>query len=153
MNIIGIDPGISGGIAVIYDGGEATAFAMPDTDTGVLDILRDVTRTVGWTVGWCVVYIEKVNPQPKNGARGNFTFGRSVGALRMAVAACGIPMHDVTPQRWQASFGLPSATKAGSNTAKKNAHKRKAQEMFPGIRMTHAIADALLIAEWGRRQP
>jgi len=148
MNIIGIDPGISGGIAVIYDGGEATAFAMPDTDIGILDSLREVTRTVGWRV-----YIEKVSPQPKNGARGNFTFGRSVGALRMAVAACGIPMHEVTPQRWQASFGLPSAAEAGSNTAKKNAHKRKAQEMFPGIRMTHAIADALLIAEWGRRQP
>jgi hypothetical protein len=29
--------------------------------------------------------------------------------------------------------------------------KRKAQELFPGIKVTHAIADALLIAEYNRR--
>jgi len=29
--------------------------------------------------------------------------------------------------------------------------KRKAQELFPAIKITHAIADALLIAEYGRR--
>jgi hypothetical protein len=33
----------------------------------------------------------------------------------------------------------------------KNITKRKAQELFPEIKITHAIADSLLIAEYGRR--
>ncbi len=33
----------------------------------------------------------------------------------------------------------------------KNVTKRKAQELFPEIKVTHAIADALLIGEYARR--
>jgi len=33
----------------------------------------------------------------------------------------------------------------------KNVSKRKAQELFPSMKVTHASADALLIAEYGRR--
>jgi hypothetical protein len=32
----------------------------------------------------------------------------------------------------------------------KNITKQKAQELFPGIKVTHAIADALLIATYGK---
>jgi hypothetical protein len=34
----------------------------------------------------------------------------------------------------------------------KNITKRKAQEMFPGIKVTHATADSLLIAHYGTLQ-
>jgi hypothetical protein len=33
----------------------------------------------------------------------------------------------------------------------KNVSKSRAQELFPSIKVTHAIADALLIAEHNRR--
>ena len=33
----------------------------------------------------------------------------------------------------------------------KNVTKSRAQELFPELKITHAIADALLIAEYGRR--
>jgi len=33
----------------------------------------------------------------------------------------------------------------------KNVSKRRAQELFPALKVTHAIADALLIAEFARR--
>jgi hypothetical protein len=33
----------------------------------------------------------------------------------------------------------------------KNVSKRKAQELFPQLKITHATADALLLAEFGRR--
>jgi hypothetical protein len=59
----------------------------------------------------------------------------------------------VTPQKWQKEFGL-IVTGRGlgqDDTAKKNRNKARAQELFPGIKITHAIADALLIAEYGRR--
>lgn len=58
---------------------------------------------------------------------------------------------DDQPGVWQKPFRLPTQKKAG-NTAKKNTHKARAQELFPGLKITHAVADALLIAEYGRRK-
>ncbi len=47
--------------------------------------------------------------------------------------------------RWQKEMGC--LTKGD-----KNVTKRRAQELFPTLKITHAIADALLIAEYGRTQ-
>ena len=33
----------------------------------------------------------------------------------------------------------------------KNVSKRKAQELFPGLKITHKIADALVLAKYGQR--
>jgi hypothetical protein len=74
-----------------------------------------------------------------------FTFGRGYGGLLMALTALEIPFVDVSPQKWQGAIGC--MTKGD-----KNVSKAKAQAMFPTIKITHAIADALLIAEWCRRQ-
>ena len=46
--------------------------------------------------------------------------------------------------RWQKYLGC--LTKGD-----KNVSKAKAQELFPDLKITHAIADSLLIAEYGRR--
>jgi hypothetical protein len=42
--------------------------------------------------------------------------------------------------------------KGETRTAKKNRHKDLAQRLFPKVKVTHAIADALLLAEWLRRR-
>ena len=96
-------------------------------------------------------YIERVASMPGQGVASTFKFGRSYGFLRGLLVAFAIPFEEVAPGVWQKPFGLPTLKKAGSITAKKNAHRAKAQQLFPGVKMTHAVADALLIAEWGRR--
>lgn len=144
MNILGIDPGKSGGIALFSGGVEAEQ--MPDTE-------RDIHRLVnGFAARADHAYIEQVHAMPGQGVTSMFNFGANYGGLRMVLIASYIPFESVPPAKWQREFGLPTLKKAGSNAAKKNAHKAKAQELFPSIRVTHAIADALLIAEWGRRQ-
>lgn len=35
----------------------------------------------------------------------------------------------------------------------KNISKARAQQLFPTAKITHATADALLLAEWRRKQP
>jgi len=55
------------------------------------------------------------------------------------------PAVDVYPMMWQAKMECLT----GGN---KNVSKHRAQELFPGVRITHAVADALLIAEYGRRR-
>ncbi len=80
-----------------------------------------------------------------------FSFGRNYGFLRGCLHCLKIPFEEVTPAKWQREFSLLRTDKAETNTAKKNRHKAKAQQLFPDTNVTHAIADALLIAEYGLR--
>lgn len=136
---IGIDPGKAGGIAFIPENGNAWAHSMPDTDQDVLELLQSASEHK------CHAVIERVGPMPKQGVVSVFTFGLGYGALGMALLASKIPFERVSPSVWQKSLGC--LTKGD-----KNVSKRKAQELFPNIRVTHCIADALLIAEYARRK-
>jgi len=146
MNFLGIDPGASGGIACVYDGGVpfAEARKMPGTPKDILAFLCN------WDLESSVAMIEKVHAMPKQGVSSTFKFGQNFGQLQMALAASGVRWEEVTPQKWQKEFGLilPNL----SNTDKKNRHKAAAQQLFPSLKITHAIADALLIAEYCRRR-
>jgi hypothetical protein len=133
---LGIDPGVSGGIAMVNRRGRVVQLAkMPTTDQDVLELLGD---------GGTFAILERVHSMPKQGHNGAFTFGRNYGALQMALAASNIPFDLVTPQKWQTAMGCLTG-------GDKNVSKRRAQQLFPGITITHAVADALLIAEYCRR--
>jgi len=144
--LIGIDPGNSGGVAVLRDG-QVTTFCLAKlTDQ---DLFRELAQLEPATV-----YLEKVGPTPQMGVTSAFTFGGNYRAVRMACVAAGLRLIDVTPQRWQSVLRLKKiAGGIGKNdTAKKNRNKAKAQELYPQLKITHAIADALLILEFGRMQ-
>lgn len=136
---IGIDPGASGALAFIPSEGNPWTVKMPETDRDILDALRD-----GMEHGTCKAWLEQVHAMPAQGVCSVFTFGQNYGKLQMALVACGIPFERVTPQKWQKAMGC--LTKGD-----KNVSKRRSQELFPNIKVTHAIADSLLIAEYGRR--
>ena len=95
-------------------------------------------------------YIEKVSSSPQMGVTSAFTFGRGYGFLRGLLTAYNYPFEEVLPRKWQASFGMKKG-KDESNTQWKNRLKGKAQQLFPHLKVTLATADALLIAEYGRR--
>ena len=88
---------------------------------------------------------------PGQGVTSMFNFGKSYGNLEAFLVAAAIPFERVTPSVWQREFGLIKK-KGETHTQKKNRHKSLAQELFPSVKVTHAVADALLIAEYGRRQ-
>jgi Holliday junction resolvasome RuvABC endonuclease subunit len=81
---------------------------------------------------------------PRQGVSSTFKFGTSYGFLRGVLVALEVPFEAVTPAKWQRSMSC--LTKGD-----KNVTKARAQELFPEVKVTHAIADALLIAEYGRR--
>lgn len=148
MSTIGIDPGSSGGVAWT-DGVKYHAEKMPATTADLITLLRDMSDAHEPT--WC--YIERVHAGPKMARSAAFKFGVSAGCILTAAIAAGLRVELVSPQKWQRALGLlQSGRKFGEgDTSKKNINKAKAQELFPGVKMTHAIADALLIAEYGRR--
>lgn len=112
---------------------------MPDTERDILDLLRDISRE-----GHCFAVLEFVRSSPQMGVVSAFTFGQGYGGLKMALAACGIPYEEVLPAKWQKALGC----RTGGD---KNVSKRKAQELYPAIKITHATADALLLATYCRR--
>lgn len=140
---IGIDPGASGGIAILSEGVKPYAVKMPETERDVFDTLNSLKT---WHDTEAVAVIEKVHSMPGQGVASTFTFGKGYGALRMALIALEIPYREITPQTWQKALGC--MTKGN-----KNVSKERAQQLFPMLKITHAIADSLLLAEWLRRQP
>ena len=141
MITIGIDPGKNGGIATIDEKGDAYADKMPETLQDLFELLN--SYSVGYD-GNCRAFIEQVHSSPQMGVKSAFTFGNGFGHLEMALTACGIPFERIRPQGWQKALGC--MTKGD-----KNVSKRRAQELFPTLKITHSTADALLIAEYGRR--
>lgn len=123
--------------------GAADVFAlkMPDTERDVWGRIVDGGVRSERTV---FAVIERVHSMPKQGVASSFKFGRSYGFLRGCLIASGIPFEEVTPQVWQKALGCLSR-------GDKNVTKARAQQLFPSLKITHATADALLLAEYARR--
>ena len=147
--VLGVDPGANGGIAWI-SGGKACVEKMPDTLQDLWDLILDIRdggepqQRLEKAVLGHVAYIEQVHSSPQMGVKSAFTFGNGFGHLEMALTAAGIPFERVRPQVWQKEL---SCLTGGD----KNVSKRRAQELFPHLKVTHATADALLIAHYGTK--
>jgi len=139
---IGIDPGSSsGGIAVVNaTGSDAQCWPLGNLTLSdiwsVVSMAPDSGRVFG--------VIERVSAMPKQGVSSTFKFGKSAGALEMALVAAGVEYELVTPTKWQAAMKCRS----GGN---KNITKAAAQRLFPALKITHLVADAILLAEFARR--
>lgn len=140
---IGIDPGSTGGIVVLNEFCNVVeAIKMPDTPLDILDFLKGVCYMRS-----CSALIERVHGMPGMGGSSMFTFGENFGYLQMAMLALSIPFEDHTPQKWMKYYQMKRA-KEESKTDWKNRLKQKAQQLFPDVKVTLAISDALLIAHY-----
>lgn len=142
MFTIGIDPGQSGGAALLdAEGRYVDAFKFKNiTDHDIANAFREWATLENVT---CL--IEKVHAMPRQGVTSMFNFGRNFGFLVGCLTCLAIPFDYVTPNQWQRA--LHCQTKGD-----KNVTKSKAQRIFPTIKITHAVADALLIAVYCRNQ-
>ena len=141
MTTIGIDVGVNGGIAWITDG-KPCVEKMPDTLQDLWEVIVSISLEAGTGGIGVKAYIEQVASSPQMGVVSAFSFGRGYGNLEMALTAAGIPFERVRPQEWQKHMKCMSG-------GDKNVTKRRAQELFPSLKITHATADALLIAQYG----
>ena len=142
---VGIDPGQSGGIAVL-DQYKVVLTVMPATETDVWRWIRDNC------VGCTSAVIEKVHAMPQQGVSSTFKFGVGVGLLRGCLIAAGISWEEVTPQRWIKALEIPYRGKTETKVEFKNRLKAKAQRLFPGIDVTLKTADALLLATYCQKK-
>ncbi len=148
MLYIGIDPGLSGAIALFDSDFGPIVEDMP-TMGKIVDGGNIANFFTGRDYkGRCHAFIEDVHSMPKQGVSSSFCFGRSFGTVIGVLAALEIPITFVSPQRWKKLFGL---------NKDKAASRRRAIELFPALAgdlkrvKDDGRAEALLIAEYGRR--
>ena len=137
--IIAIDPGVSGGMAAFSQGRFECAPFTGEGDAVAWLRRFDPESTTAW--------MEDVHSSPQMGVRSAFTFGRNAGFWTGSLAALGIPLRLVKPQVWQR--GVPGIS-GRQGPERKAALKGEACRRFPTHNVTHATADALLLADWAR---
>ena len=127
--IVGIDPGLSGAIALL-DPDDATIrivdmptneFATSTKNKTEVDPYGIVAELQQDTVEH--VYLEEVFSSPQMGVTSSFNFGEGKGMIRGVLAALGIPLTQVKPQRWKKDMRVP---------ADKKAAVMRASQLIPG---------------------
>ncbi len=144
----GVDVGTSGGIAfVATDLSFAEAYPMPATRRDLHELFHEYLPRLRMAV------VERVRSSPQMGVVSAFTFGTNYERPLAILTCLGVPFEEVAPTVWQKTFGLTLRGKAlgASSTKKKHAHRQKAQELFPRLKVTLSTCDAPLIAEFARR--
>ena len=148
MMIIGIDPGIGGGIAVLTD--KLRTYRMPDTYPGIFNLLSHIKDEASNGVS-CI--LEDVGKgRPGQSSKATATFARHNGHLEMALYALNIPTEKVTPQKWTKFYSnsIGKSTDYEGREWKKKL-KQEAQMLYPGTNVTLYTADAILIAHYGKQ--
>ena len=153
MKIIGIDPGLSGAIAILENNKVLSIFDIPVMSEGkknkkqlnsahlaqyIENNILDVNKTI--------VVVEQVNAMPGQGVTSMFNFGQTFGAIKGISAALKLPIFFVRPSKWKKHFELLKASKDASRT--------KTIEMYPSLanklsrKKDVNKSDAILIARF-----
>lgn len=107
---IGIDPGLTGAIAVLDDDERPIqVFDMPVMAQGVRGNEVNVAALSRMLLVYpdnTPVVLEKVHSMPRQGVASSFRFGESFGAVKGVVGALQMPLVLVTPQEWKKRAGL-----------------------------------------------
>lgn len=104
MLVIGIDPGVSGAIAVMGDVQRVMKLPRIDKDIDII-VVRDWLLDIPGD-GFDLAVIEKVGAMrgpdgKKQGTVSAFTFGHATGELTGMIKTMGIPLLKATPQQWK----------------------------------------------------
>ncbi len=148
--VMGMDPGKSGALAVLRLDGTVSKIEQFSKLTE-----RDLWESLkGWRVDDIRCYFEHTHSfGASDNAATSYVFGDKAGLARGFLIARGLPFEMVPPKKWQRGVGIQVIKGARlSYPDRKRRNKQKAQELFPHVKITNDVADALLIAEYGRRQ-
>lgn len=146
MLTIGIDPGLSGALAILDGDG------LPEL-VADLPVIRD--GRLAWIDGAslqstllnaltgrpCRAVVERVSAMPGQGVASSFAFGVGFGAILATLQTLHLPIEFVTPAAWKLAMGLGKDKRASID---------KARLLFPTVEFTlakhHGRAEALLLA-------
>jgi hypothetical protein len=143
MRILGIDPGVSAGGALLpTNGGPPSVFDLPIVNNQInAGAFRRMVHDLQPDLG----VVEVVHSMPGQGVASTFKFGMACGLIRGVLLGYGLPVVDVHPTVWKRHFKL---AKGDGEMSRALACNR-----FPALeglsrKKDHNRAEALLIALW-----
>ena len=154
MKVIGIDPGLSGAIAILKDNKVLNLFEMPEVmaegkknkrQLNSAQLAKLIKNNIEIDEEVSVV-VEQVNAMPGQGVTSMFNFGQTFGVIKGICATLDLPIYFVRPSKWKKHFELINSSKDASRT--------KAIEMYPSLSNDLAKkkdvnkSDAILIARF-----
>lgn len=139
--ICGIDPGVTGGIAFLYEDGLGAACDIP-TING--EVNGSALRTIFRQLQPDLTIIERAQAMPKQGVVSTFKFGQAYGTLRGILAGLGLSYNLVGPREWKKHFALD----ADKEKSRRLAIDFWGPEFF-NRKKDHGRAEAALIAKYG----
>ena len=143
MYYAGIDPGKNGALAIIYPDG--TAHVTPLASLELTTVLKALSKERHR------VCLEQVHAMPQQGVTSTFTFGMHYGWIKGILDAYNISYQEVAPQKWKRSYALDRTKQKSVDVCRK---------LFPEVSLKPTerskvdndnMAEALLLAEYGRR--
>lgn len=150
--IIGIDPGLDGGIAIISGTSTSSYIELLETiptvkKTGFIKRQVDAQKLGNLLRVYpdAVCYLEGVASRPGQGVASVFSFGDTYGAIRGVLGALNIPTYIVIPSKWKKSLQISS----------KEDSLKASQDLFGALKFRkkdHNLAEALLIAYYGQKE-
>lgn len=145
MNIIAIDPGANGAAAIDYTVYSDIHFILSfNFKNEIENFMRAISLLKEEDVE-TVIYFEKVHAIFSSSAKSTFSFGFNNGYIQGILRAKGFEnIKFVCPTKWQTEMNCRTH-------GDKNITKELAQKLNPGIKVTHANADALLILEYAKK--
>lgn len=98
------------------------------------------------------IFIEEISAAPGQGVTSMFSMGYGFGLLIGIISCLGIPHTRVKPNIWKGKLlaGLPKEKMASCVVATRLFPKAVDILLLPKGGLDHNVADALLIAEWGK---
>lgn len=140
--VAGIDPGLSGALAVLNEEDDCETTLMPK-----MEKLVDGGAIARWLGdhGVQLAIVEQAQAFPGQGVSTMFNYGRAYGQVLGVLQACLIPYRLVSPTQWKKAMKL---------SPDKDRSRRLAIEMLPRAavqfqrKMDEARAEAALIAWW-----
>lgn len=150
--IVGVDPGVTGAVAFLYDSGEAQLFDIPVRQRfGGKYRQIDAQELAGLFLAFHVpplAYVEEVHAMPKQGVTSTFGLGQSAGIIEGVLAALDIVVIHSKPQIWKKHFNLIRAEKDASRLLAIRLYPKLATQL--SRKKDHGRAEALLIARYGQ---
>lgn len=155
MLIFGIDPGLTGGVA-LWDSkaGGATVWDMPvvakTMDVHVLQsLLRERIQYRDFINERRMAMVERQQAMPGQGVSSTFRAGGNYASVLTTLTLTDIPFTLVSPARWKRAMGL---------TQNKEDSRAMALQLFPYLanklsrKKDEGRAEALLLMEYARRE-
>jgi crossover junction endodeoxyribonuclease RuvC len=153
--IMGIDPGVSGAVAIFEGTNLLDAFDMPvvETQSGKRKKRRISPEMLVAEIEEHIdhlsrVYIEDVHAMPGQGVTSMFAFGEAAGLIRGVCAGLKVPVHLISPVTWKRGLKLQGAGKDASRAMAARIWPQKAG-LFKRQR-DDGRAEAALLAHYGQ---